>query len=328
MTWSSNASDTSNRSASSKRIKPHTPPFSEDDDHVNGDDLSVSPILLDGDTVRDDNFTPRQSPHDSPSESQPDDQDDVPTEDSPHVQMIRERHGIRALCTSGDLLPISSDDHEFGDTEKEEISAAVYFPHEGIDPESPEISADPRISPAPKPKGDSVAGGSDEDEPPRKPEYLHLPPSELSLVSHAEPSPTAVTAPPELSTPPRRPSFQNQVIPFPSSSGSLSGSESIRSFSSISSESEILSESEHTPINTPRASHLYSDQPHGSTRSKPSIATLPVVELKPYRHQVGGHSQVFRFSKKAVCKPLTNRENYFYEILERNHPDMLRYLPR
>jgi len=52
------------------------------------------------------------------------------------------------------------------------------------------------------------------------------------------------------------------------------------------------------------------------------------VKLKPYNHQVGGHSTVYRFSRRAVCKQLNNRENEFYETVERFHPELLEFLPR
>lgn len=57
-------------------------------------------------------------------------------------------------------------------------------------------------------------------------------------------------------------------------------------------------------------------------------APIGAVELKPYDHQVGGHTTVYRFSRRAVCKQLNNRENVFYEIVERNHPELLEFLPR
>lgn len=53
-----------------------------------------------------------------------------------------------------------------------------------------------------------------------------------------------------------------------------------------------------------------------------------VVELKPYKHQVGGHHTLFRFSKRAVCKPLVKRENEFYEAVELLHRDLLAFMPR
>ncbi|KAI0017724.1 SAICAR synthase-like protein [Xylariomycetidae sp. FL0641] len=57
---------------------------------------------------------------------------------------------------------------------------------------------------------------------------------------------------------------------------------------------------------------------------------LPVeaIELIPYKHQVGGHTTVWRFSKRAVCKQLNNRENEFYEKIEKYHRDLLPFLPR
>jgi hypothetical protein len=55
---------------------------------------------------------------------------------------------------------------------------------------------------------------------------------------------------------------------------------------------------------------------------------LEAIELIPYRHQVGGHTTMWRFSKRAVCKQLNNRENEFYERVERYHPELLKFLPR
>ncbi|KAI9721967.1 MAG: hypothetical protein M1812_001925 [Candelaria pacifica] len=74
----------------------------------------------------------------------------------------------------------------------------------------------------------------------------------------------------------------------------------------------------HTPMATPRSRRILERYP----------APLGAVELKPYDHQVGGHSTVFRFSRRAVCKQLSNRENEFYETIERQHPELLSFLPR
>ncbi|KIW21497.1 hypothetical protein PV08_02077 [Exophiala spinifera] len=71
---------------------------------------------------------------------------------------------------------------------------------------------------------------------------------------------------------------------------------------------------------------------HSALSRKPSDARAPhtraKVVLEPYKHQVGGHSTIFRFSRRAVCKQLNNRENEFYERIEHRHPDMLKFLPR
>ncbi|KAI1858687.1 hypothetical protein JX265_010780 [Neoarthrinium moseri] len=55
---------------------------------------------------------------------------------------------------------------------------------------------------------------------------------------------------------------------------------------------------------------------------------LEAIELIPYKHQVGGHTTLWRFSKRAVCKQLNNSENKFYENIERYHRDLLPFLPR
>lgn len=92
---------------------------------------------------------------------------------------------------------------------------------------------------------------------------------------------------------------------------------------SLHEDSSLTDDAEVTPTATPiQRSRLLS--------KRKSKATGPVgaVELKPYRHQVGGHTTVFRFSRRAVCKQLNNRENEFYERIERRHPDMLVFLPR
>jgi len=52
----------------------------------------------------------------------------------------------------------------------------------------------------------------------------------------------------------------------------------------------------------------------------------PSVRLTPFGNQVGGHTSFFRFSKRAVCKPLVRREHQFYEILEKLHPDLLPFV--
>ncbi|KAI2642073.1 hypothetical protein GGS21DRAFT_486930 [Xylaria nigripes] len=61
---------------------------------------------------------------------------------------------------------------------------------------------------------------------------------------------------------------------------------------------------------------------------EPNKVPLEAIELIPYKHQVGGHTTIWRFSKRAVCKQLNNRENEFYERIERYHRDLLPFLPR
>ncbi|KAL2800594.1 SAICAR synthase-like protein [Aspergillus keveii] len=89
-------------------------------------------------------------------------------------------------------------------------------------------------------------------------------------------------------------------------------------------DSSVTDEAEVTPTATPTQRH-HLPRPR---RTHGEVTPVGAVELKPYRHQVGGHTTVFRFSRRAVCKQLNNRENEFYERIERRHPEMLMFLPR
>lgn len=92
-------------------------------------------------------------------------------------------------------------------------------------------------------------------------------------------------------------------------------------------ESSLTEDGETTPTATPTPYTPYLRDKVRRVHRAPAVP-LGAVELKPYNHQVGGHTTVFRFSKRAVCKQLSNRENEFYEVIERRHPEMLKFLPR
>lgn len=66
-----------------------------------------------------------------------------------------------------------------------------------------------------------------------------------------------------------------------------------------------------------------------TTASLHSTEAYPLtVEIRPFRNKVGGHTAIFRFSKRAVCKALMNRENVWYEAVEKRHPELLKFLPK
>lgn len=52
------------------------------------------------------------------------------------------------------------------------------------------------------------------------------------------------------------------------------------------------------------------------------------VELRPFANKVGGHTAIFSFLKRAVCKALVNLENVFYETVEVQHPELLEFMPK
>lgn len=101
------------------------------------------------------------------------------------------------------------------------------------------------------------------------------------------------------------------------------------------------SEIDTTPTATPvtqRRDPKHDHYSHGQAANKSHSHSTPTgmvpqvplgaVELKPYNHQVGGHTALFRFSRRAVCKSLSNRENEFYEAVEKRHPELLGFLPK
>ncbi|KAL9052853.1 MAG: hypothetical protein Q9162_005152 [Coniocarpon cinnabarinum] len=58
------------------------------------------------------------------------------------------------------------------------------------------------------------------------------------------------------------------------------------------------------------------------------IDQIQAITLEPYSHQVGGHTSIYRFNRKAICKELNNKENRFYETIELYHPELLQFMPK
>ncbi|KAK6001076.1 hypothetical protein QM012_003159 [Aureobasidium pullulans] len=85
-----------------------------------------------------------------------------------------------------------------------------------------------------------------------------------------------------------------------------------------------------TPTPTPTNKSAFHKRPSANRQQSDAQPPPPLgaVELKPYNHQVGGHSTVYSFSRQAVCKQLNSKENEFYETVEQYHPDLLDFLPR
>ncbi|OBZ89540.1 Inositol hexakisphosphate kinase 3 [Choanephora cucurbitarum] len=65
----------------------------------------------------------------------------------------------------------------------------------------------------------------------------------------------------------------------------------------------------------------YNDQPFFD----PTHIT-PSIPLLPFTNQVGGHASIFRFSKRTICKPATERESAFYVYFDSHHPEILPFL--
>ena len=216
-----------------------------------------------------------------------------------------------------------TDDDE--DSDKEQISSALYYPHQVPSPEAlQDVSIDDarkaREAEEPGPQLPEPAISTSAEEAPEevditlqshnKSKYLH---GDLPKAGSA----SAVEA------------NYSQFLEGGSSSASESEYESAEEqiHPSLREDSSLTDDPDATPRASPttRKSYLESRSRKSHRKPKPPVGA---VELKPYNHQVGGHSRVFRFSKRAVCKELSNRENVFYEAVEHQHPELLKFLPR
>ena len=82
-------------------------------------------------------------------------------------------------------------------------------------------------------------------------------------------------------------------------------------------------------VNTSEKDKIDEDEVEGLPDLTIDEEVFPLaVELRPFKNKVGGHTAIFRFSRKAVCKALMNRENLWYEVVELRLPELLRFMPK
>lgn len=216
--------------------------------------------------------------------------------------------------------PNSGSDEESDNADKETISSAVYYPHHAIDqphrPQPPVLSRSRSLS--------SVKAIADDRDHPE----AHLRPSAStsrteSLQSQAEPEiELSIHSDHEsqrlhggLSLTNKSTLDKDKDQHYAASDSGLSVSDS--EFDPSESEDTAFGGAE-----TPKAAGMFRKS-HELSQGAPQA-----IDLKPYPHQVGGHTSLYRFSRRAVCKKINNRENKFYETVERHHPDLLEVMPR
>ena len=241
---------------------------------------------------------------------------------SHHADALLNRPRNRDMLNSSHAL----EDPENEDEEAEHISSALYYPHEAP---SPDALEDVSIDDARKAKESQIdmdtrlpepaISMSDENEAPSEDVDIALQVHNKNRYLHGDMQ--QARQPPELEGKP--------VLESGLSSASESEYESLEEAGrpSMQEDSSLTDDAEATPRASPNSRKSYLLSRTRKTR-RARAAPLRAVELKPYNHQVGGHTTVFRFSKRAVCKQLSNRENEFYEVVEREHPDLLKFLPR
>ncbi|OAA37623.1 inositol hexaphosphate kinase KCS1 [Metarhizium rileyi] len=212
------------------------------------------------------------------------------------VSRVRSRHGLE------DDDEADADAEDADESGEEKISSAVFLPHQEIPhvrTSAPDVNASAQ---AERPRSVSRGGSHPwlvkADEPEPEPE-LHADSDTIAAlgVSHTEHRENHVPPSPELQQKPAEAATAVEFI--------------VKSPKAPEPQATV----------TQYEDHVHHHQHHPRQ-------PLEAIELIPYKHQVGGHTTIWRFSRRAVCKQLNNRENEFYETIERYHRDLLPFLPR
>lgn len=221
--------------------------------------------------------------------------------------------GSTVDAATNESRPDTEDDLDDDSSDKELISSAIYYPHQVPSPDALEsLTLEKGI------------GANDSDH------VIQIPkPEPLSPTTDSKETSDDIEIALESQ---RKNRYLHGALPKENAAADdLAFLKGIDSGTSSASESEYSSLTDDGQT-TPRAasSAAKGDFPRIRERKgrRPRTAPLQAVELKPFKHQVGGHSTIFRFSRKAVCKQLSNNENEFYEIVEQGHPELLRFLPK
>ncbi|KAK0796717.1 inositol polyphosphate kinase kcs1 [Friedmanniomyces endolithicus] len=242
-----------------------------------------------------------------------------------HHQLVpgRERHAPSSEEISAqdrsDRTPIASRDEHYKlepeDADQEHISSAVYYPHQGLKLEDSPTEA--QIAQHQQHPQDQHA----EREQSKQPDHI-----EFSLRSNDGDTSDQLQGDLLVS----RKTADDISLPDPAiPHGASSDTEYDSDAYASGFETPASEDGETTPTATPTNNlHLAQAMESPTRRKRAPPAPIGAVELKPYKHQVGGHNTVYRFSRRAVCKQLNSKENKFYETVEKRHPELLSFMPR
>jgi inositol-hexakisphosphate 5-kinase len=247
----------------------------------------------------------------------------APQDAAPRPKFQRGRSRTEQLL-QGDR-PGQHSPEEGEESEREQIKSALYFPHRQVLPDATPLSRKDSGTkqkpsnemPSETVAREAIAGEILSNRISRSPDEV-----EISLQGQDESEcwhgdlHEAEASEDDLR------SYSSAPSNIPSESEYDSGAESTQSAYDYDSSNDA-STTPTAPVSRPSTSYPL-NRHHRQDYREPRGA----VELKPYKHQVGGHSTVYRFSRRAVCKVLNNKENVFYETVERYHPELLEFLPR
>ncbi|GAB1734243.1 hypothetical protein NU195Hw_g3474t1 [Hortaea werneckii] len=223
-----------------------------------------------------------------------------------------------------DQLPQSKAKPDDDEADEEHISSAVYYPHQGL-----KLEDSPTEAQIAQHKEDKKAQHVEEAVPKKQERLDHV---EVSLRSSDGGTSDQLQGEIPATRIPSAPQFENLPAPAMPADKQLPSDSENESDAYVSGYETVASDEETTPTATPHGSlqisHIASTSPSKLKRHRKPPAPIGAVELKPYKHQVGGHTTVYRFSRRAVCKQLNSKENRFYETVEKYHPELLGFMPR
>lgn len=295
-------------------------------DNLSEEQVNTLPAALLDEIRKHHNLTPGAAKGSSFSRSIPVTESERPkaTDDSNASKSVADDQQHYNSDSDGDKPSQARGSEEDEESGEEQISSALFVPHK-TPHESPERERDGMRS-IKSPVLDTQDQGSTSQE---WLEEYEVPSRDLdkkyiSQESKPRPGPSPTQT--------KQPSLYTEKDKFSSEPQAFSdgdhGMASEGGYSTAGEESSIADDQELTPTGSVKqdvasgyAQHLHD---HQQTPRQP----LEAIELIPYRHQVGGHTTMWRFSKRAVCKQLNNRENEFYEKVEHYHPQLLKFLPR
>jgi inositol-hexakisphosphate 5-kinase len=223
----------------------------------------------------------------------------LPTPPASGSTVTTDKQEVETQRESGDSTEVGESAEEAEDSGEEKISSAVFLLHQGL--EGGVVHEHTASNRHHEPRSGSRT--------PARPETLNT-----WLVKADEPE--AETRISDASAEEDKPAQSHAAVPFhPIESTGLADRDPQKDF-----EAPKLQSRPSFPVPE------YEDRVH--IHQLVPEQPLEAIELIPYKHQVGGHTTLWRFSKRAVCKQLNNRENEFYERIERYHRDLLPFLPR
>jgi inositol-hexakisphosphate kinase len=201
------------------------------------------------------------------------------------------------------------------DSDREHISSATYFPHQGV-----------ALGDSPTDESQQAARNARAQAVLAKEKQQQAADDTMPMAG-SEDAEVQNNGELSLCREPSNHSVESNAKSMQSADYLATDSEYESGYSTSGSLSQASEDEDTTPTATPTAKSTMVHAKRKHSHAQP-LEAMPAVELKPFSHQVGGHTRMYRFSRRAVCKQLNSKENMFYETIEKYHPELLGFMPR